>query len=178
MKNYLWKINEEKLSKTNLTSYSDFVKKNYKINSNNDFYKLWLWSVEQSQLFWKSVWDFTKVKGKLGNILIKESDIFFKNKFFPDSKLNYAENILKKNTNELAIIFKSENGYKTSLSWKNLNINVCKVSKWMKLNGVKKGDRVAAYLSNVPETVTAYLSTAALGAIWSSCRQILEHLEL
>ena len=124
MKNYLWKINEEKLSKTNLKSYSDFVKKNYKINSNNDFYKLWLWSVEQPQLFWKSVWDFTKVKGKLGNILIKESDIFFKNKFFPDSKLNYAENILKKNTNELAIIFKSENGYKTVLSWKDLNLNV------------------------------------------------------
>ena len=134
-----------------------------------DFDKIWKWSVVNPQIFWKSIWDFTKVKGELGNILLHESNTFFKNKFFPDAKLNYAENLLKKNNSDPAIIFKSENGYKDILSWKNLNLNVSQISNWMKFNGIKKGDRVAAYLPNIPETVIAYISTSVLGAVWSSC---------
>jgi len=169
MKTYLWKISEEKLSKTNLALYSDFIKHNYKINSDNDFNKIWKWSVDNPKVFWKSIWDFTKVKGDLGNILLQESDVFFKNKFFPDTKLNYAKNLLKKNNTEPAVIFKSENGYKTVLSWKDLNFNVTQISNWMKFNGIKKGDRVVAYLPNIPETVTAYISTSVIGGVWSSC---------
>ena len=169
MKTYLWKIDKEKLKKTNLALYSNFIKKKYKINLGNDFNKIWKWSVDNPKFFWKSIWDFTKVKGELGNILLRESDIFYKNRFFPDARLNYAKNLLKKNNEKKSIIFKSENGYKTALSWKNLNLNVTQVSNWMKSNGIKKGDRVAAYLPNIPETVIAYISTSALGAVWSSC---------
>ena len=169
MGTYLWKINKRKLNKTNLALYSNFIKKSYKVNSSNDFNKIWKWSVDNPQFFWKSIWDFTKVKGELGNILLQESDIFFKNKFFYDTRLSYAENLLKKNNKNPAIIFKSENGYKTILSWKDLNFNVAQISEWMKLNGINKGDRVAAYLPNLPETVIAYISTSTLGAIWSSC---------
>jgi len=169
MGTHLWKINKEKLNKTNIVLYSDFIRRNFKINSDNDFNKIWKWSVDNPKFFWKSIWDFTQVKGDLGNILLQESDIFFENKFFPDTKLNYAENLLKKNNTETAIIFKSENGYKTVLSWKDLNFNVAQISYWMKSNGIKKGDRVAAYLPNVPEAVTAYIATAVLGAVWSSC---------
>ena len=169
MESYLWKVGADKLNKTNLALYSNFIKKQYKVNSENDFDKIWKWSVNNPRHFWKSIWDFTGVKGKLGKILLKESEIFFKNKFFPDTELNYAENILKKNNSDPAIIFKSENGYKTTLSWQNLNLNVSKISNWMKSAGIQKGDRIAAYMPNIPETVTAYISTAALGAIWSSC---------
>ena len=95
------------------------------------------------------------MKGYLGNVLLKESKIFFKNKFFPNTKLNYAQNILKKNNKEAAIVFKSENGYKTRLSWKDLNSNVARISNWMRSVNVKKGDRIAAYLPNIPETVIA-----------------------
>jgi acetoacetyl-CoA synthetase len=169
MGTYLWKINKKKLNKTNLAKYSDFIKKIYKVHSGSDFNKIWKWSIDNPQIFWKSIWNFTKVKGKSGSNLFKASDIFLKNRFFPDAELNYAENLLKKNNNELSIIFKSENGYKNNLSWKNLNLNAAKISNWMKENGIKKGDRVAAYLPNIPEAVIAYISTAALGAIWSSC---------
>ena len=169
MGTYLWKINKRKLNKTNLALYSNFIKKSYKVNSSNDFNKIWKWSVDNPKFFWKSIWDFTKVKGELGNILLQESDIFFKNKFFYDTRLSYAENLLKKNNKDPAIIFKSENGYKTILSWKDLNFNVAQISEWMKLNGINKGDRVVAYLPNLPETVIAYISTSTLGAIWSSC---------
>ena len=169
MNTQLWKIKKERLTKTNLFLYSNFIEKNFNINLGNDFNKIWKWSVDNPKIFWKSIWDFTKVKGNLGNILLEESDIFYKNKFFLDTQLSYAENLLKKNNGLPAIIFKSENGYKTSISWEDLNINVLKVSDWMRSNGIKRGDRVAAYLPNVPETVTAYLSTSVVGAIWSSC---------
>ena len=96
MKTYLWKINKQKLNKTNLALYSNFIKLNHKINPGKDFNKLWKWSVENPKIFWKSIWDFTKVKGELGNITLEKSDIFFKNKFFYDAKLSYAENLLKK----------------------------------------------------------------------------------
>ena len=169
MKTYLWEINKEKLLNTNLAKYSNFIYKKYKVRHVRDFNKIWEWSVNNPKFFWRSVWEFTKVKGYLGKAALKQSSIFFKNKFFPDSKLNYAQNLLKKNNQEIAIIFKSENGFKSFLSWQDLNLNVFKIANWMKSNGIKKGDRIAAYLPNIPETVIAYLSSAAIGGIWSSC---------
>ncbi len=169
MSTHLWKINKKRLNKTNIFLYSKFIENKFKIKINNNFNKLWAWSVDNPEYFWKSIWDFTKVRGKIGNILLQKSNIFYKNRFFSDSYLNYAENLLKKNDEEPAIIFRSENKYKTVLTWKNLNLNVKKISSWMKFNGVTKGDRIAAYLPNIPETVVAYISTSALGAIWSSC---------
>ena len=106
MDTYLWNIDKEKLNKTNLALYSNFIQQNYKINLGNDFNKIWKWSVDNPKIFWKSIWDFTEVKGKLGNILLQESDIFFKNKFFYDTRLSYAENLLKKSDANPAIIFK------------------------------------------------------------------------
>jgi len=168
MKNIIWK-NKKNNNKSNLFLYSDFIKNFFDVESNNNFNKIWKWSVENPENFWKSVWDFTNVKGKLGSKLISRSKVFYRNRFFPDAKVNYAENLLKKNNNKPAIIFKSENGYKTFLSWRDLNSNVAKISQWLKLNGIKKGDRVAAYIPNISESVVAYLSASSIGAIWSSC---------
>ena len=92
MDTYLWKLSKEQLKKTNLFLYSNFIKTNFKIDTGSDFNKLWKWSVENSKIFWKSIWDFTKVKGSVGNILLQDSDIFYKNKFFPEAKLSYVEN--------------------------------------------------------------------------------------
>ncbi len=169
MKTYLWKLSDKKISKTNIALYSHFIKNNYNFDSKDDYNKLWKWSIDNPGIFWKSIWNFTKVKGNKGNILFRASTIFFKNIFLPDFKLNYAENILKKKNSEKAIIFRSENGYRTELSWTKLNFDVLQVSNWMRFHGIKKGDRVAAYMPNIPETVTAYLATSVLGAVWSSC---------
>ena len=96
MKTYLWEINKKKFNKTNLALYSNFVKKKYKFDSNINYNKIWKWSVDNPENFWKSIWEFTNVKGKLGKRILNKSKIFYKNKFFPDSKLNYAQNLLKK----------------------------------------------------------------------------------
>ena len=137
MGTYLWKINKEKLHETNIAKYSDFIKQKFKINSNYDFNKIWRWSVDNPKIFWKSIWDFTKVKGNLGNILLQESDIFFKNKFFPDAKLNYAENLLKFNNDKLAIESYNEDGSKVTLTYSALNYQVACLSSYLKSIGVK-----------------------------------------
>ena len=114
MKSYLWKVDREKLNKTNLASYSNFIRQNYKINSGNDFNKIWKWSINNPGIFWKSIWEFTEVKGDLGNILFQESNVFFKNKFFSNTKLNYAENLLKKIIRKLQLFLKVKMGLKQS----------------------------------------------------------------
>ena len=111
----LWTINSKKLNETNLIKYSNFIKENYKIKAGSNFNKIWKWSVDNPKLFWRSIWDFTKIEGNLGRTILKESNIFFKNKFFQDSQLNYAKNLLKKNNEDDAIVFKSENGNKKVL---------------------------------------------------------------
>ena len=122
MNNYLWKIDKEKLNKTNLIKYSNFIEKNYKINFENNFNKIWEWSIANQEFFWKSIWDFTKVLGNPGKKFLQKSEVFFKNKFFPEAKLNYAQNLLVKNNSQPSIIFKSENGYRNTLSWRDLNL--------------------------------------------------------
>ena len=72
MKTYLWRLNEKNLDKTNLSLYSDFIKQKYNINSDGDYNTLWKWSVDHPRFFWKSIWNFTKVLGKLGNIDLEE----------------------------------------------------------------------------------------------------------
>ena len=73
-----WKCSDEKLRKSNLFKFEDFLKKKYGINYNNNYEKLWLWSVENSGEFWKSIWEFSNVKGQLGNKLIHFSEIFYR----------------------------------------------------------------------------------------------------
>ena len=92
-----------------------------------------------------------------------------KNNFLPKNKLNFADNILSKNDNSKAITFISENGFKKIRSWRELNKNVRKIFSFFEKIKIKKGDRVAAYLPNLIETVEYFVATSAIGGIWSSC---------
>ena len=169
MKNSLWKSSSELIKDSNLNSFESYLSKKYDILFNGDYQKIWKWSVENLGKFWKSIWNYAEIKGKLGNSFFEPSNIFYKNKFLKDSFLNYSENLLKKNDSSKAITFISENGYKEYRSWKELKKNVIKVATWLKDRGVGKNDTVAAYLPNCIETVEAYLATTSVGSIWSSC---------
>ena len=169
MKNMLWKCSDSKLKDSNLFKFESFLNKKYSIDYQNDYEQLWKWSINNIGEFWKSIWEFSNVKGKLGKKLFQPSSIFYKNEFLPDSKLNFAENLLSKSDNTIAITFISENGYKEDKTWNGLKKDVVKLSQWLKSVGIKKNDRVAAYLPNYIETVEAFLASAAIGAIWSSC---------
>tara|TARA_B100000686_G_scaffold352702_1_gene455662 strand:- start:695 stop:2656 length:1962 start_codon:yes stop_codon:yes gene_type:complete len=169
MTEFFWKCSDEELKKSNLYKFEVFLKKKYGLNYNNNYDKIWKWTIDNPGEFWKSVWEFSKIKGQLGKKVKNVSKIFYKNDFLSDSKLNFAENLLSKNDDSLAITFISENGYKKNKTWKELNNDVSRIIKSFKEIGIKKNDRIAAYLPNCIETVEAFLASSSIGAIWSSC---------
>ena len=89
----LWKPSDQKKEKSLLNDFSKFIN----LKNSNDFKYLWKWSVKNPEIFWSKFWDYSKIIGDKGKEVILKDKIFNKTKFFPDSKLNYSENILKKN---------------------------------------------------------------------------------
>jgi acetoacetyl-CoA synthetase len=165
MNKSLWKPSEQKKEKSLLEDFSKFVN----FDSNHNFKSLWEWSVKNKEEFWSKFWDYSKIIGDKGKEVIRKNKIFNETKFFPDSKINYAENILKKKTNDCAIHFLSEKGFEESITWKELYEKVCKFSSYLKTLDLKKGDRVAAYVPNKIESIISFLACAKNGVIWSSC---------
>ncbi len=165
MKKSLWKPSEERIKNSLLEDFSKFVG----FKSNNNFKKIWKWSVTKPEVFWSKFWDYSKIIGDKGKVVIKKDKIFNKTKFFPDSKINYTENILKKKSEEIAINFLSESGFEENISWNLLYEKVCKFSSYLKSIDLKKGDRVAAYVPNKIESIICFLACAKNGVIWSSC---------
>ena len=165
MNKSLWKPSEQKKQESLLEDFSKFVN----FNSNHNFKSLWEWSVKNKEEFWSKFWDYSKIIGDKGKEVIRKNKIFNETKFFPDSKINYAENILKKKTNDCAINFLSETGFEESITWKDLYEKVCKFSSYLKTLDLKKGDRVAAYVPNKIESIISFLACAKNGIIWSSC---------
>ena len=164
----LWKAKKFQKNKSNLFKYEKFLFSKYNFKTTQNYKNLLRWSIENPKKFWSSIWDFTGVKGVKSEKLEK-SKIFYKNKFFKNSKLNFAENLLSKNDNSKAITFISESGIKENRTWKELNRNVDKLIVFFKSIKVKQKDRVAAYLPNLIETVESFIATSAIGSIWSSC---------
>jgi acetoacetyl-CoA synthetase len=165
MNKFLWQPSEQKIKESTLLDFAKYI--NFK--SDNNFKKLWEWSVSNPEIFWSKFWDYSKIIGDKGKEIIRKDKIFNKNKFFPDSRINYSENILKKRNNEIAINFLSESGFEENISWKLLYEKVCKFSSYLKSLNLKKGDRVAAYVPNKIESVISFLACAKNGIIWSSC---------
>ena len=165
----LWTPNEEIINKSNLQFFCKNLDKKKLLRYKKNFKYLWDWSIKNPETFWSEVWDFTKIKGIKGNKVLKKNRIFFKNIFFPNSKLNYAENLLFKNNNEIAINFFSENGIEKKITWKDLYRKVCKFSDFLNKINLKEKDRVAAYVPNSIETVISFLGSSKNGLIWSSC---------
>ncbi len=164
----LWEASKDQKNKSNLFRYENFLNQRYKIRFYKNYSKLHDWSIKNPEKFWSSIWDFSNVKGKKIEKFYKSKELF-KNQFFLNSRLNFAENLLSKNDNSKAITFVSENGYKEIRKWNELNLNVGKISFYLKKINIKEKERVAAYLPNLIETVEFFLATVSIGAIWSSC---------
>ncbi len=165
MQKFLWEPSSKRKEESLLEDFSKFLN----LKSNYNFKTLWKWSVDHPEDFWSKFWDYSKIIGDKGKEIIKFNKIFNKTKFFPDSKLNYTENILKKRSSIPAISFLSEKGFEEEISWEQLYNKVCKFSNYLKSIGLKKGDRVAAYVPNKIESIISFLACAKNGIIWSSC---------
>ena len=169
MSKKLWEASIQQKKNSNLFKFEKFISKKFKKKFHQNYSKILKWSIKNSPDFWNSFWDFSQIKGIKGKKKIIKNKVLFKNLFLPGSKLNFTENILAKNNKDKAITFISENGYREEKNWQELAINISNIQNFLKKIKIKKSDRIAAYLPNQPETVEAFLGTASIGAIWSSC---------
>lgn len=134
-----------------------------------DYDALWRHSIAEPEEFWRFAWEFLEILGSRGERIIQPGDEIFEYRFFPDARLNYAENLLRREGDENAIIFEGEDGTIRSLSCNELRRAVSMLQSSMREDGIGKGDKVAGIVANVPEAIVAMLATASLGAVWSSC---------
>ena len=134
----------------------------------DDYDALWRWSVDDLEGFWAAVWEFFEVQGGYERVLGSRG--MPGAEWFPGAELNYAEHVFRgKEAGATAIRFATESSAVRTWSWAQLRAETARVREGLVALGVGRGDRVVAYLPNVPETVAAFLATASLGAVWSSC---------
>jgi acetoacetyl-CoA synthetase len=134
-----------------------------------DYETLHRWSYEQPREFWTSLWEFAGIVGDPGDTVLIDGNRMPGAKFFPNGRLNFAENLLRRRDDSDAIVFRGEDRVRRQLSHRQLYQAVSRFAQALTARGVKPGDRVAGYMPNMPETVIACLATAAIGAVWSSC---------
>lgn len=136
-----------------------------------DYAQLQELSVTKRAEFWRELWSFCNVKGELSEhpAIQETEETFFKNRWFENSTLNFAENLLGSPSDELAIAGYDEQGHWQSYTRTELRSAVIALASHFKQQGIQAGDRIAGYLPNLPETVIAMLATAAIGAVWTSC---------
>jgi acetoacetyl-CoA synthetase len=127
------------------------------------------WSVAERGDFWTAVWEHCEVIGDRGATALVNGDRMLDARFFPDASLNFAENLLRRAGSGDALVFRGEDKVAYRLSWDDLRALVSRLQQALKARGIGKGDRVAAMMPNMPETIALMLATASIGAIWSSC---------
>ena len=133
-----------------------------------DYHGLYQFSINQPEDFWQAVWEFNDVIGDCGASILEPAEKIQDSRWFPNAKLNFAENLLRYRDDRPAITFRSENGSSSQYTYKQLFLAVAATAAALKDLGVVAGDRVAGYLPNLPETIIAMLASTSLGAIWSS----------
>jgi acetoacetyl-CoA synthetase len=136
-----------------------------------DYDALWRWSVEDLRGFWSSVWDFFEVRAHAPYSAVLASDAMPGASWFPGARLNFAEHLVgrEEDADEIAVVSHSQTRPPGELSFRELRQQVARARAGLVRLGVGPGDRVVAYLPNIPETLVAFAATASLGAIWASC---------
>jgi len=165
----LWEPSEESKKNSNISRYTRWLESERDL-SFGSYNELWEWSVSDLEGFWASVWEYCGVvSSKPYDEVLAKRDMPGA-EWFPGAELNYAEHIfLRARAEESAIIHGSEIRPLSEMSWDELRERVAAFAAGLRSLGVGRGDRVVAYLPNVPEAVVAFLATASIGAVWSSC---------
>ncbi len=164
----LWRPSAARVAASNVTAFIAEANKRHGLTL-NDYRDLHAWSVAESAEFWDLIWDVCGVVGEKGARKLIDGDKMPGAQFFPDAKINFAENLLKAPGSGDAMIFRGEDKVAYRLSWTELNALVSRLQQALAAAGVGEGDRVAAMLPNLPETIALMLAVTSLGAIFSSC---------
>ncbi len=175
----IWRPSAARVAEANLSRFIERVNARKGLNL-RDYTQLYEWSIEEPAQFWKELAHFAGVGADWGTgpaITNSEphaangqpSSGMMERRFFADTRLNFAENLLRHDDEQPALVFKNERDTRRSLTYRELHEAVARVADGLRAAGVVAGDRVAAYMPNIPETVIAMLATSSIGAIWSSC---------
>jgi acetoacetyl-CoA synthetase len=166
----LWQPSTKRRDNANITRFMQSVRDKYGVKASG-YAELYRWSIENPAAFWDLLWDFANVKAsRKGKTVLAHPDRMPGARWFPEARLNYAENLLIPCSRcQFRLVFRGENGETRRFTDKDLCRRVSQLAQALQQEGVGPGDRVAGVLPNLPETVVAMLATASLGAVWSSC---------
>lgn len=165
----LWQPSDVFREQSHLTRFMAWLREQKQLDF-TDYHSLWQWSVSSTADFWEAIWDYFQVKSYSPYQELMSDEPMPHTKWFEGSTLNYAEHLCRNKTDDqIAIIFQSERQALQKIKWRELKKNVASLQAYLLEQGVGPGDRVVAYLPNIPEATTAFLATCSLGAVWSSC---------
>ncbi|MGE0241543.1 MAG: AMP-binding protein, partial [Parvibaculaceae bacterium] len=166
----LWAPDSERKAGSNLTAFRTHLAQTQGTGPFATYADIHDFSVRHPEPFWAGLWDFAKVKAsRRGERGLADGGKMPGARFFPEARLNYAENLLVKSDDTPALIFRGEDKVRKSMTWRELNSAVARLHHAFAKAGLKPGDRVAAIVPNMPETIVAFLAVASVGGIWSSC---------
>ena len=169
MKAPLWEPTVSQIETSQMTVFRRYVNERFSLNL-SDYTAFWSWSIEENGCFWECLFDFFDVQccGSTQPSIVNKAAMPGA-KWFPNIRLNFAKNLLRFHDEHPAIVFWNEDGKQDELSYSELYAEVSQVVCWLQKQGVQSGDRVAAYMPNLPQTIVVMLAAASLGAVFTSC---------
>ncbi|MET4161297.1 acetoacetyl-CoA synthetase [Marinobacterium sp. MBR-111] len=164
----LWAPDEARCRATRLYDFMQTLNQRHQLDLNN-YQALHQWSTEHSETFWSDLWDYAGIIGDKGNRVLEHPERMPGARWFPDARLNFAQNLLRYRDQRPAVIFRGEDDTRIELSHAELYLQVAQLASALRREGVTRGDRVSGFMPNIPATLIGMLATASIGAIWSSC---------
>jgi acetoacetyl-CoA synthetase len=162
----IWEPSPERIQQSKMTEFIRYVADGWDA-SVVDYDTLYAFSVTHVAAFWDALWQFVGIIGDKGNDIVIDPERMPGAKWFPQARLNFAENLLRRRDDSVAVVARREDGSRRALSWRELYDAVSRFQQVLRSRGIRPGDRVVACLPNIPEAVIALLATTSIGAIWS-----------
>ena len=166
----LWRPSQDRIARSALTAFSAFVKERFPEVDVSTYEALHHWSITATDDFWRCIWDHCEViASEQSDVVVRDADKMPGASWFPDARLNFAENLLRRRGDATALVSLLENGTRKETTFDELYAQVAAIAAALKARGIEPGDRVAGFMPNVTETVVAMLAATSLGAVWTSC---------
>ncbi len=166
----IWSPTAAHIANSNVTAFMRYLERQGAGGPFADYESFAEWSRQNTEKFFVGLWDFAGIVSETrGGRVLADGGKMPGAKWFPDAKLNFAENLLRRRDDAPALIFRGEDKVRREISFKQLYNQVSQLAQALKADGVKAGDRVVGFMPNMNETIVAMLAATSLGAVWSSC---------